>query len=194
MLYNLEVLMTPERKTLPQNLEQRLEKTCESAGHGLVAQIRTLLLHVGGVGRASVVVTKKPDVDGIIDKMVQQLLDASVGVEWLDEAVHDMANNAAATTNNAGMEAQLRYLIDEAGVDAAQKIVDDLIATEEPIWFLIALPGKQCTVGRATPSNLVYISRGIGLADGYTLHEGFHSQEQATAFARDYGLTIIEED
>ena len=53
---------------------------------------------------------------------------AGLQAEDFDETVHELANSISADINNAGMEDQLRYLIDEWGGEAVAREIERLAA------------------------------------------------------------------
>jgi hypothetical protein len=66
------------------------------------------------------------DHDRVLEQLLAKAEAAGLGPEDLDETVHDLANSIAADINNAGLEDQLRYLLDEWGGDAAAREIDRL--------------------------------------------------------------------
>ncbi len=64
------------------------------------------------------------------DQAVGDLLDkAEAGglkAEDLDEIVHELASSIAADINNSGMDGQIGYLVDQMGVQAVAKQIEQL--------------------------------------------------------------------
>ena len=66
------------------------------------------------------------DRDQHLEQLVAKAEAAGLKAEDFDETVHDLASGIAADINNAGLEDQLRYLIDEWGGEAAGREIDRL--------------------------------------------------------------------
>ena len=70
--------------------------------------------------------TLPADRDGVLEQLRAKAEAAGLGAEDLDETVHDLANSIAADINNAGLDDQLRYLLDEWGGEAVTREIDRL--------------------------------------------------------------------
>jgi hypothetical protein len=70
--------------------------------------------------------TFSADHDQHLEQLVAKAEAAGLKAEDFDETVHDLASGIAADINNAGLEDQLRYLIDEWGGEAAGREIDRL--------------------------------------------------------------------
>ena len=70
--------------------------------------------------------TLSADRDRLLEQLVTKAEAAGLVAGDFDETVHDLANSISADINNAGMEDQLRYLIDEWGGEAAAREIDRL--------------------------------------------------------------------
>ena len=64
-------------------------------------------------------------------RLIRKAVELGVEPEQLDEAVHDAAAAAAASINNAGVEDQVTYLIEQFGVEETEKILDELPDAKE---------------------------------------------------------------
>jgi hypothetical protein len=65
--------------------------------------------------------------DDQIERLVDKADAAGLEPEDLDELVHELAASIAADVNNGGLDDQIRYLIDEMGVQQTERQLDDLI-------------------------------------------------------------------
>ncbi len=61
-----------------------------------------------------------------IDALLAKAETAGLKAEDLDESVHELAASIAADVNNEGMDGQIRYLVEQMGVQAATKELDRL--------------------------------------------------------------------
>ncbi len=66
------------------------------------------------------------DRDQLLEQLVTKAEAAGLEAEDFDETVHELASGIAADINNAGLEDQLGYLIDEWGGEAAAREIDRL--------------------------------------------------------------------
>ena len=66
------------------------------------------------------------DRDQAINALLAKAEAASLNTADLDEIVHEMAASIAANVNNSGMDGQIRYLIDQMGIQGATKQLDRL--------------------------------------------------------------------
>ena len=62
-----------------------------------------------------------------IDALLAKAETAGLQAEDLDELVHELTSNIAADVNNSGMDGQIRYLVDQMGVETATKQIDRLV-------------------------------------------------------------------
>jgi hypothetical protein len=77
-------------------------------------------------GNQEPVDTLPADHDQLLEQLVAKAEAAGLEAEDFDETVHELASNIAADINNAGLEDQLGYLIDEWGGEAAAREIDRL--------------------------------------------------------------------
>jgi hypothetical protein len=68
--------------------------------------------------------------DDRIQRLVGKAEAAGLEPEDVDELVHELAASIAADINNGGLDDQIRYLVDEMGVEQTEKQIDDLIASQ----------------------------------------------------------------
>lgn len=64
-------------------------------------------------------------------RLIRKAEDLKIEPEQLDEAVHEAAAAAVAAINNAGIEDQVTYLIEQFGVEETEKILDGLPDAKE---------------------------------------------------------------
>jgi hypothetical protein len=64
-------------------------------------------------------------------RLVQKAEELGITPEQLDEAVHEAAAAAVASINNAGVEDQIAYLVEQFGPEETEKILDELPGGEE---------------------------------------------------------------
>jgi len=64
--------------------------------------------------------------DQAIDALLAKAEAAGLASEDLDEIVHELAASIAADFNNAGMDGQIAYLIDQMGIQGATKQIERL--------------------------------------------------------------------
>ena len=57
-------------------------------------------------------------------RLIRKAEELGIEPDLLDDAVHDAADSAAASINNAGVEDQITYLIDQFGPEEAGQILD----------------------------------------------------------------------
>ncbi len=64
-------------------------------------------------------------------RLIRKAKELGLSPEQLDESVHDAADAAAASINNAGVEDQVTYLIDQFGPEETETILDGTPGAEE---------------------------------------------------------------
>jgi hypothetical protein len=57
-------------------------------------------------------------------RLIRKAEELGIEPDLLDEAVHDAADSAAASINNAGVEDQITYLVEQFGAEAVEEILD----------------------------------------------------------------------
>ena len=193
--YELIVSITPASDEILAEREKALCTALVERGRNMVEWARRSLYEEGGLQRASVTPIVRPfDIDSEIGELMKEIASHGIPEDCFDEAVHDVASEAASTVNNQGMEAQLRYLLEELGREETRKIVYDFLVTESAEWFVIQIDrNRTCTIGKANTQDRSYIAKGIDCVPGYVFHDRFETQEAAVAFARGRELTIIDE-
>ena len=68
--------------------------------------------------------------DDQIERLVDKADAAGLEPEDLDEIVHEFAASVAADVNNAGLDDQIRYLVDGMGVQQTERQLDDVIESQ----------------------------------------------------------------
>jgi hypothetical protein len=64
----------------------------------------------------------------VVERLSDKADASGLKAEDLDDVVHELAASVAADINNAGLEDQIRYLVDGLGAQHTEKQLDELIA------------------------------------------------------------------
>jgi hypothetical protein len=64
-------------------------------------------------------------------RLIRKAEELGIEPELLDEAVHDAADSAAASINNAGVDDQITYLIEQCGPEETEELLVGLLDAEE---------------------------------------------------------------
>jgi hypothetical protein len=68
-----------------------------------------------------------PDRGAVVLRLEDKAQTAGLTAEDLDDLVHELASNTAADVNNGGLFDQIQYLVDELGVQNAEREIDALL-------------------------------------------------------------------
>jgi hypothetical protein len=66
----------------------------------------------------------------VVERLAEKADANGLKAEDLDDLVHELAASSAADVNNAGLEEQLRYLVDGLGAQQTQRQLDELIESQ----------------------------------------------------------------
>lgn len=126
MIYELTVRFSPV-KPFTESQEDAVRLHCRGSARRLINALHRALEPRGGVEDTKITISKRESsTDEDIGRLLDTLIVKNANEECLDEAVHNAASAAASTVNNQGMEGQLRYLLEELGLDETRKIVEQV--------------------------------------------------------------------
>jgi hypothetical protein len=111
---------------------------CDECGHCEEISYDWLAEHGGPVcNNCDCDMTLQPEADVtaedrtvVVERLAEKADANGLKAEDLDDLVHELAASSAADVNNAGLEEQLRYLVDGLGAQQTQRQLDELIESQ----------------------------------------------------------------
>ena len=70
------------------------------------------------------------DRTAVVERLADKADASGLTAEDLDALIHELAASVAADMNNAGLEEQLRYLVDGLGAQQTERQLDELIESQ----------------------------------------------------------------